>query len=219
MARTPQYQLIKGIHNMFSHYSIFRRSKSTVNRGCLLVLKHVFLFSMLISPVQASEKLYEKAKSALEQKNYKIAEALFNQLENKKEFKVNALFGLAKISFYSGKLDTAEDYIEEVLELYPTNPEHLFIAARIAGKQAQSASIFTKLGYAKDAKKFFSKALEIDKDHKPSIIGLLRFHQQAPVMAGGDKGAIPALLNRLRDLDKREAFAIEAPMLMSKKEI
>lgn len=169
--------------------------------------------------VSAIDQNLAPAEEALKNQQYERAKQLFSDLSQQANFKVKGTFGLARVAFFQGKLDLAEDYIEEVLEQDSTNPEHFYYAARIAGKQAQTASVFTKLGYAKDTKNYFTQALQVDNQHRLSIIGLIGFHRQAPVIAGGDKDAIAGLLDQLRVIDKRAAFAIEAPLLFEKKQV
>lgn len=176
----------------------------------------VFGFSL---PVSADERLLEQARQHLDKRNFNQAEALYEQLTHMQNFKTQGHYGLAEVAYAQQQLDEAEDAIEEVLKLNDSNPQYFYLAARIAGKQAQSASIFSKLGYAKETKKYFLSALEIDKKHKPSLIGLINFHQQAPAMAGGDKDEIAKLLNRLRAIDPASAFQIEAPILLSQNQI
>ncbi len=132
--------------------------------------------------------------------------------------KGNHWLDLAKMELNKKELDQAEDYIEKALETSENNADYLFMAGRIAGAQAQEASIFSKLGYARDAKKHFEHALSIDPRHKDSILGLIRFHEQAPVMAGGEKESIPALIDQLRAVDKQLAFSMESGNLIDKKE-
>ena len=173
-----------------------------------------------ISPLaNADENTLMQAQIAMENNQYPLAQGLFKDLLKEDQFRTRALFGLAKLSFFNEQLDEAKEYILAVLTAAPNNPEYLFIAGRISGKQAESASIFTKLGYAKEAKSHFTRALQIDKVHKPSLIGLIRFHQRAPGIAGGDKDAIPSLLARLYEVDKRASFDIQAPYLLEQKKI
>ncbi|TQV75242.1 hypothetical protein FLL45_09915 [Aliikangiella marina] len=163
--------------------------------------------------------IYQQAEQALLDKQYQTAAALFTKLETDSQFSRKAQFGIAKAAFYLNELDRAEEKIEALLTQSNNNPEYLFIAGRIAGKQTQSASIFTKLGYAKDTKRYFTQALKINPHHQASLIGLIRFHQQAPVMAGGDKAAIPQLIERLNAVDKRAAFPFQAPELLENNKI
>jgi tetratricopeptide (TPR) repeat protein len=200
--------------------SRFVQPQGLLIKACKAALSILVLSVFCLSTsASASEASLKQANVALEKRQFKQAQHLFKQLISKDEFNTRAQFGLAKAAFYQDHLDQAEDYIEDVLKVASDNPEHLFIAARIAAKQAQSASIFSKLGYAKDSKQYFTQALEVDSRHKPSLIGLIRFNQQAPVMAGGDKDAIPSLLDRLAEIDKRAAFSIQAPSLFDNNEI
>ncbi|MCF6192892.1 MAG: hypothetical protein L3J46_00980 [Kangiellaceae bacterium] len=182
-----------------------------------VILYSVILLNFNLS-VHANENIIKQAGIAIENKHYEQANTLFKQLLSSNEFKTQALFGLSKVAFFEEQLDRAENYIAEVMEVSANNPDYLFIAARIAGKQAQSASIFSRLSYANDAKEYFTRALEVNSNHKLSLIGLIKFHQRAPIIAGGDKGEIPKLLNRLRKIDKRAAFSIEAPILLNRGE-
>jgi tetratricopeptide (TPR) repeat protein len=195
----------------------FKKEKILKPTSLLIAVSFVILtFSFSL---QANENILTRAELAVKAENYEQAHRLFNQLANNNDLKTEALFGLARVAFMTEHLDDAEEYISDVLELSPDNPEYLFIAGRISGKQAQSASIFSKLGYASDAKQYFSQALLINKSHQPSLIGLIKFHQQAPVIAGGDKDEIPNLFDRLRAIDRSAAFSIEAPILLNENKI
>lgn len=204
---------------MNQQYRLHPIKRILVSKKVLAISFFIFAIAFTNLLVKAAEGQLEQAQIAMKNKHYQRAKELFTELRKQGDLKTQASFGLAKLAFFQDQLDIAEDYISEVLDAAPDNPEHLFIAARIAGKQAQSASIFTKLGYARDAKKYFTQALKVDRHHKPSLIGLIRFHQQAPVMAGGDKEVIPDLIDRLRELDKRVSFSIQAPYLFESKKI
>lgn len=186
----------------------------------LLTIGFMLVSLIYISPlVKADDSKLTQAQSAMENNQYSLAQGLFEELLKEDKFRTSALFGLAKLSFFNEQLDDAEEYILKALMAAPNNAEYLFIAGRISGKQAESANIFTKLGYAKEAKRHFTRALEIDKFHKPSLIGLIRFHQRAPSIAGGNKDAIPILLARLYEVDKQASFDIQAPYLLEQKKI
>ncbi len=181
----------------------------------------VFILMVTFQPhtAIASESILSQAETAIAAQDYQKAKTLLTPLSKQQEFHIPAQFGLAKIAYLQQDFDQAEDYMENLLENSVNDPEYFYLAARIAGKQALSASIFTKIGYAKDTKSYFNKALEIDKNHQPSLIGLIGFHQQAPVIAGGDKDSIPTLIDRLESVDKRAAFSIRAPILFKNNKI
>lgn len=186
-----------------------------IQKTRLLAVLIVFLSSVITPVINASQLILEKANIALTEQNYVLAADLFKQVQNHGAFSIEAHFGLAKTELFTDKLDSAESYIEKVLKVSRENPDHFFIAARIAGRQAQQANYFSKIGYAKDVKQYFTSALDIDAKHTPSVIGLIRFHQQAPTIAGGDNAAVPEFVQYLWELDAREAFFFEAPKLLS----
>jgi tetratricopeptide (TPR) repeat protein len=177
------------------------------------------LITCTIFSVSANESILLKAEQALNNNQHQLSSKLYLQLSKNDKYKIIAYHGLAKVAFQSGDFKSAANYIEKALEMQENNSDLLFTAGRIAGKQAQNASIFTKLGYASDARKYFTKALEINPQHQDSLIGLIRFHQQAPVMAGGDKQLVAIYINKLRSLDNRSAFSIEAPILLDKNDL
>jgi tetratricopeptide (TPR) repeat protein len=203
-----------------NYFCTFNNKRDLESPCRLLTIGFLIASLFYICPLaKADEITMTQAQSAMENNQYPLAHGLFKELLKEDQFRTRALFGLAKLSFFNEQLDDAKEYIGEVLTLAPNNPEYLFIAGRISGKQAESASIFTKLGYAKEVKRHFTRALEIDNGHQPSLIGLIRFHQRAPGIAGGDKDAIPSLLTRLHEVDKRASFDIQAPYLLEQKNI
>lgn len=204
---------------MHFHYYLHQQPTNKYGLNIVKITQVLFIILFFSTSSFANKKALLEAELAFKNKNYEQAEQLFIQIKNKEIHVDQALYGLARVAFEKNNLDTAEDFISEAIKIKPKEPEYLFIAARIAGKKAQSASIFSKMIYAKNTKNYFTRALDINKQHVPSIIGLIKFHQQAPSIAGGDKDLIPQLIIRLRELNKREAFKIEAPILFSNKDI
>lgn len=173
------------------------------------------LFSLFSFSANANEPLLLEANQALANKQQKKAISLFKKLGQNKAYQEQSIYGLARAYFEKNRLDEAESHIASLLKLKPNTPDYLFLAGRIAGKQALSASIFSKIGYAKDTKRFFQKALEYNEHHVPSVIGLIKFHQSAPAIAGGNEDKIPALLALLKTLDPIAAFTIKSPDLLA----
>ena len=174
------------------------------------------IFSVFLSTSKANQLIPSQAEAAYDTQKWQLANTLFSELSQSQLHQVQGLFGLARVAFVENRLDDAEDLIKQVLKVSQDDAEHLFWAGRISGKQAQETNIFSQLGYARDAKKYFTQALQADPQHQDAILGLIRFHQQAPVMAGSDKQSIPGLIKQLRAIDARAAFAIDAPNLLDK---
>jgi tetratricopeptide (TPR) repeat protein len=128
-----------------------------------------------------------------------------------------SLLEIAQQAFAKEQLETAQTYIEKALQQHPEKPDALYLAGRIAAKQAQQANIFSKLSYAKDAKNYFEQALSIAPQHRDAIVGLIRFHQEAPVLAGGEKESIPDLVAQLKQVDEKAAFSFEVQKMLQEK--
>lgn len=92
----------------------------------------------------------------------------------------------ARILLAQDKTEKAYDLMEPLVEQAPDNVDLQFRFGQSAMIMAQKASIFSKLGYAKDGVKAWDAALKVDADHKDTLNGLIGFHRFAPGMAGGD---------------------------------
>lgn len=178
----------------------------------------VLLF-FLLTPAHGNDMILKNAELAYHNKDFDKSERLYNKLTSSDAYQTRATLGLAKVAFHKDQFDVAKTHIQSLLKASPKQAEHQFWAARIYAKLAQNASVFKKFGLAKTSKKHFIKALVINPLHKPSLIGLIKFHQQAPSIVGGDKDQIPVLLKRLRSIDPDQAFSIEVTTLFKEGKI
>ncbi len=78
------------------------------------------------------------------------------------------------------------------------------------GRLAQTASIFSKLGYAKAVRSAFERAAALDPKQIEARIGLIQFHLQAPGLAGGDEDLVPALVQQIIAIDAGAGFRAQA---------
>jgi tetratricopeptide (TPR) repeat protein len=115
--------------------------------------------------------------------------------------------------------DDAYDRAEAQRDANPNSAEAHFIFGWSAGDMAQSSSVFTKLGYAKEVRSSFERALELEPTHVEAITGLIQFHMQAPGIAGGDEAQIPKLLTQLASFNPGAALRFRGSIQMSKKDL
>jgi len=155
---------------------------------CQLMLLIITLFSLSTTA--------DPAIKAFDEGNYEQAEQLFKS-KNKPEFKLY----LARTAMHLGKLDDAEDLMTEMLKEQPNNSEAHYWFARISAQQASNASIFSAPGYASDAKKHFSKAIELDPKNADAIRGLMGFYSQAPSIVGGSMEKAHKLAIKLTEIN------------------
>lgn len=98
------------------------------------------------------------------------------------------------------ELDEAEEYIDKVLKFPKPTEKDWLLASMIFGMQAQESSIFSKLGYAKKAKKSLESLLKLNPESEEGLIGLIQFHMAAPGIAGGDEDLVPELMEKLKPI-------------------
>ncbi|MCF6288197.1 MAG: hypothetical protein L3J53_03045 [Proteobacteria bacterium] len=118
----------------------------------------------------------------------------------------------ARIALQANKLDDAEGYLDKAIKNYP-HADTYNLAGGIYGMQAQDASIFFKLGYAKKSKKYLQKAHEADPTNIVYMESLIQFNIQAPGIAGGDSDAVEPLLKKIEKLDNTKAVNLRAQFL------
>ena len=83
--------------------------------------------------------------------------------------------------------DEAEDHAKKTVELDGANVENLMLLGRIMGIKARDGSKLSAIGRAKTAKGSFEKAVELEPDNLQARIRLVKFHLNAPGIAGGNK--------------------------------
>lgn len=106
---------------------------------------------------------------------------------------------LARI-YIDSDLDEAEKWVERALKGSQEDAEVHYTLAQIKGLQAQSA-IFSKLSLARQSKKAFEKAVELEPDSVKYLQGLLTYHLSAPSLAGGSMDKAQELAERIKERD------------------
>jgi tetratricopeptide (TPR) repeat protein len=100
----------------------------------------------------------------------------------------------------------------------PNSAEAHYIFGWAAGAMAQSAGMLSKIGYAKEVRKGFERAIELDPKHTQAYTGLIQFHMQAPGIAGGDEDQIEPLLVKLAAADLPAGLRARAGLKLSEKD-
>ena len=92
----------------------------------------------------------------------------------------------------------------------PSSAEAYYWLGAVNGRLAQTASIFSKLGYAKAVRSAFDRAAALEPKQIEARMGLIQFHLQAPGLAGGDADLIPALVQQISAIDVGAGFRAQA---------
>ncbi|MCX7552348.1 hypothetical protein OS175_00535 [Marinicella sp. S1101] len=126
------------------------------------------------------------------------------------------LYDQARVALSEKKLAEAEHLIARLNSQSVDDVSTLYLAAQIAEAQTKQANFISQTYYFYKVKKHYIQILNLNPKHTESIIGLIRFHQQAPVMAGADKQSIQELFQHLSTVDAKVAFVMQAPKLLEK---
>ena len=142
----------------------------------------------------------EQGITAFENGNLALAKKIFSQ---ESDTRYQKHLYLALISSENNKLDDAEEYINEAIELNANNANVQFSYAEIMAKQAEAASVFSLLSYIKKVKKAFTAAVNLAPENIKYRSALIQFHINAPSILGGD---INEALKHAKDLKKLNAL-------------
>jgi len=139
--------------------------------------------------------------SALKARNIALAQQEFLTLESNEKVSLAGKILQARIYLALDKTEDAYDLLEPLIKGNSNHVElHLRFGQSAVG-MAQKASIFSKLGYAKEGRKAWEKAVEIDPTHIQALENVIGFHTGAPSIAGGDKDKAKAYIETLKKLD------------------
>jgi tetratricopeptide (TPR) repeat protein len=149
-------------------------SKS-VTSACLIALLSTSAFASQLDVQQA-----------LKAGNLDSAVTAYKTLTTAESSNLEGQLLWARILLAQDETEDAYDLMEGLLEKNTENVDLQYRFGQSAMVMAQKASIFSKLGYAKDGLKAWTTTLSIDPNHQPALEGLVGFHRMAPGMAGGD---------------------------------
>lgn len=84
-----------------------------------------------------------------------------------------------------GDADAATQAADAALKAFPKDTDVLLWAGRAYGQKAMSASVFTKMSWAKKCREAWEKAISVDPSFLDARNELLRYYLMAPGIAGG----------------------------------
>ncbi len=162
--------------------------------------------------------LASPALEAFNSDHFAEAKNLFAQQLQQPENKKSALYYLASVEQSLGNFDKALALTNEALAIEPKLAEEYLLLGKIYGAKAQSASIFTALGLAKQCLSSFEKGYNIDPNNINVLEALIDYNLYAPSIAGGSKDQHDKYLTELKKISP-DLFSIkEIEMYVQQKE-
>ena len=105
-----------------------------------------------------------------------------------------------------GDPDAASTAAEDVLKAHPKDADALLWAGRAYGMKAMSASIFTKMSWAKKCRQAWERAIEIAPANLEARFELLRYCLMAPGIVGGGLDKAEAQAVKIAELDAMRGY-------------
>ncbi len=105
-----------------------------------------------------------------------------------------------------GDPDAASTAADAVLKAYPKDADALLWAGRAYGQRALSASIFTKMSWARKCREAWERAIEVAPGNAEARFELLRYYLMAPGIAGGSVEKAQAQAVSLGELDAMRGY-------------
>lgn len=115
----------------------------------------------------------------------------------------------------------AEKEFQAAVERADDDPDCRIWLGRAIGRRAERASGFAKLGafsLAKQVRRQFAKAVELDPDHLVALQSLFGYYSEAPGIIGGDLDKAEELTSRIEKLDRAEGFRARAVLHVKRDE-
>lgn len=125
---------------------------------------------------------------------------------------------LGRIAQREGDEEEAQKAFEQALKLDTGNADYVFRLGTALCNQAQSASMFSALGLAKDCVKQFDKAAQLAPDNLDYQEALFDFYLSAPGIAGGDEDKAKVLAEAMQKRDTARGLAMKAQLALKNEE-
>lgn len=107
-------------------------------------------------------------------------------------------------------IDAAIKIVEASTGARPNSTGTWMLLADIYNSRLNAASIFGKLGAARDLRDALKRVLALDPSHQQALQYLAIYYANAPHVAGGDKGRAAELMARLEQVSKARWYHAKA---------
>ncbi len=144
---------------------------------------------------------------ALDEDNLSVAQQAFSELTVDERNSLAGQILAGRILLDSDETEQAFDHFEELSEKYSDNIDAHYYLGVSAVIMAQKASIFSKLGYARDFIAAMEKTIQLDPKHLGALNTLIGFHLAAPGIAGGDPEKALMFAEQIKGFDAEQGYA------------
>lgn len=151
------------------------------------------------------------------ERKYQQAQSFFESALQKKN-DAEAHYYLAIALARQGRVDDAEDEIDEAIDLNEHVAKYHLLRGEILGQQAMNANVVSQAFLAPKIKNAFLRASELDPSNIEARIALYNYYIMAPGIMGGSEGKAIEQLNIIERLDAFRGSMVRASYYLRKKD-
>jgi tetratricopeptide (TPR) repeat protein len=152
--------------------------------------------------VSAQSGSIEDGKRLLEQKYYKAAKTVFEELTESDSKNHEAFHYLGRSLFELEEYEKSVNALEKSIKIHPTSSDyHVWLGDALAYR-AREVNKLSMIMIAGKMKKSYEKAVELDPDNVDARWGLMQYLLAAPAIGGGSKEKAKEQAQEIMRLDK-----------------
>lgn len=175
---------------MYRHYRIF-----------IILALMLSCLSVSATNVLHQEDI-DKAIDLFNQNKYTEARDLLNIYVKENNNNAEAWYYLGRIAQSENRIDDAEEYLKKAIKIDGSRSIYHQWLGRVYGLQAANASVFRQPFIARNVRRSFETAVELDPDNIEARFELLQFFIFAPGIVGGSTSKA---LEQAEEIKKRDA--------------
>jgi tetratricopeptide (TPR) repeat protein len=171
------------------------------------MLRLFLLFFAVTIPVFASDDaLRDQITGLFKQHQWLEAQTILEKLTVDEPTNAEAWYYLAETFIARNDGEKALAAAEKATTLDPTQSRYFLQAGHAAGLSALKAGLFAKLGFAKQCKAAYDKAVELDPKSIDARWSVMEYCRQAPGFLGGGMDQAYAQAEEIKKLDARRGL-------------
>ena len=176
---------------------------SRYTRLCTLAVTLMFASTDIFaaSTPDNSDSTIQQIFAAFDNQDPEQAEVLYQALSETQQSSISGKVIAGRLMMWRDQYDEAEIFLGKLVAAHPQSAQAHYMYGWVSMTQAQRASIFSKLGYAKTGKKHLLKAIDLDSEHLKAMELLAQFYNYAPSLAGGDEDKAVELGLRVKAIE------------------
>ena len=149
---------------------------------------------------------FNSVESALEKKDIVGSEKAYRALTTTEKQSLTGQILAGRTLLLKEDTEEAFEHFDALIEGHAQDVDVNYYLGVSAVIMAQKASIFSKLGYAKDFVKAMEKTVRLKPDHIDALNTLIGFHLAAPGIAGGDTEKALMFAKQLLTADEKQGI-------------